>query len=422
MRVRLLVTLCSALVVCGALIAVGTASAGPSPLTEHLAATRGRASGGPSRLPAHLKARYLSFPVRGVSRAQALRQSAAGTTVPLWSHKATALGTGYTYQMVGKNPFVKLKTQSVSVPTDVMPIKIEFLNSSNAVEYTFDPNATNTACGLSTSTDLRTRQSPLFNAFNDVVGGTNVGTVQYESGFMRENFAKKVLGSGALNPNYGITLKAVNSPEWTVQFPAGDWAIDPASSSGACGGSAGGNLGLINIQVWDPFVQQTLIPDLQAAGDTTSTKMLDLLFANVVMYSGSTSNCCILGYHSGVSTTPGVQYYDTSDYDSTGLFASSPDINGMSHELGEWINDPNANNPTPAWGHIGQVSGCQSNLEVGDPLTGTNVPITMPNGLTYHPQELAFLSWFYRQVPSIGLNGWYSSQGTFTQDAGGVCS
>jgi hypothetical protein len=37
----------------------------------------------------------------------------------------------------------------------------------------------------------------------------------------------------------------------------------------------------------------------------------------------------------------------------------------------------------------------------------------MPNGFTYHLQELAFFSWFYRQDPSTGVNGWYSDNGTF---------
>ena len=84
----------------------------------------------------------------------------------------------------------------------------------------------------------------------------------------------------------------------------------------------------------------------------------------------------------------------------------------MSHEVGEWQNDPDTINPTPAWGHIGQVSGCQSNLEVGDPLSGTTFNDAL-GGFTYHPQELAFFSWFYHQKPSLGVNGWYSDQGTF---------
>jgi len=61
------------------------------------------------------------------------------------------------------------------------------------------------------------------------------------------------------------------------------------------------------------------------------------------------------------------------------------------------MNDPTAANPVPAWGHVGQQSGCQSNLEVADPLTFTDIPtVTMSNGYTYHLQELADFSWFFR--------------------------
>jgi hypothetical protein len=84
--------------------------------------------------------------------------------------------------------------------------------------------------------------------------------------------------------------------------------------------------------------------------------------------------------------------------------------------VAEWQDDPFDNNPTKPWGNIGQVVGCQSNLEVGDPLSGTNVP-TVTNGHTYHPQELAFFSWFYHSHPSLGVNGLFSNNGTFTTAA-----
>ena len=89
--------------------------------------------------------------------------------------------------------------------------------------------------------------------------------------------------------------------------------------------------------------------------------------------------------------------------------------------MGEFVNDPMLENLVPPWGNTGQVTGCQNNLEVGDPLTGNNVPpVTMPNGFTYNLQELAFFSWFYG-APSVGVNGWFSDNGTFLHDAGPVC-
>jgi len=39
------------------------------------------------------------------------------------------------------------------------------------------------------------------------------------------------------------------------------------------------------------------------------------------------------------------------------------------------------------------------------------------NGKAYHLQELAFVSWFYHQSPSTGVNGWYSNGGAFTTAA-----
>ena len=80
------------------------------------------------------------------------------------------------------------------------------------------------------------------------------------------------------------------------------------------------------------------------------------------------------------------------------------------------MDDPFGTNPTAPWGHIGQVSGCQNNLEVGDPLSGTVFKVPF-NGFNYHLQELAFFSWFFRQSPSIGINGWFSNGGTFTTPA-----
>lgn len=331
--------------------------------------------------------------------------------------------------MVGVNPFVRERTPSVTIPLDLVPIKLEFMAENNkTVDLTFNPDATNPACGLTTSPDERTLQSPLFQDHKYTVDRTYVGNVEYEDMFMRENFAKQVLYRSKINPGYGIVLSAVNRGVWTVQVPAADWAWEAASSSGACHGQPGGNMGALNFKAWDPFVQKELIPALQKARWTASTSMLNLEFANVVMYDGSTSNCCILGYHSGVSTTGGVQYYATSDYDSTQLFTQptkhiyTGDVSGMAHELGEWINDPNGTNPVPAWGHIGQQPSCQGNLEVGDPLSGTVVPVTMANKLTYHPQELVFFSWFYRLSPSGALGNWYSSNGAFRTSAGKVCT
>ena len=134
--------------------------------------------------------------------------------------------------------------------------------------------------------------------------------------------------------------------------------------------------------------------------------------------SGTSDNCCILGYHS-VFASPS-QTYGVMDFDNSGAFPGTSDISASSHEIDEWMNDPLGNNPTPAWGHIGQVGGCQNNFEVGDPLSGTLFPSVTLSGFTYHMQELAFFSWFYG-APSIATGtSEFSNNDTFTGDADSV--
>lgn len=121
------------------------------------------------------------------------------------------------------------------------------------------------------------------------------------------------------------------------------------------------------------------------------------------------------------------QTYSPAEFDTSGFFtfdASPLDTAILSHEVNEWVNDPLGGvngNPTPPWGHVGQVGFCQYNTEVGDPLSGTLLPtIKMLNGYSYHLQELAFFSWFFGK-PSIGVNGWFSNNNTFLSDAGPPC-
>ena len=58
---------------------------------------------------------------------------------------------------------------------------------------------------------------------------------------------------------------------------------------------------------------------------------------------------------------------------------------------------------------------------MSDPLSGTVHPGRV-GPLTYHLQELAFLSWCYHQAPSIAVNGWFSDQDTFRSPAAAYTS
>ena len=171
----------------------------------------------------------------------------------------------------------------------------------------------------------------------------------------------------------------------------------------------------MSINWLDNYLQTKVLPSLAAQGVAVKTFPLFLL-GNVVEYDSTPSNCCILGFHNAYQTASGIQTYAVAMYDNTGAFSGSKDVSVLSHEVGEWLADPLTNNPTRPWGHVGQVSGCQNTLEVGDPLSGKLVAVTTSSH-AFHVQELAFTSWFYHQATSTGINGWYSNYGTFRAPA-----
>jgi hypothetical protein len=335
-----------------------------------------------------------------------------GTTIPLWSYsiKSPLDNNTYSGTMVGRSPFFH-GARTTNVPTIIVPLKIVFSGGA-----TFDPTATDSTCSPSGTPLNLTQHSPLFTALDITMGGVDMGVTQYIDAFQRANFFTNVSPTGsryhtALSPV--TTLAAV-----TINVPAGDGWVFSDSGFGGCGGT----IGVMNINWFDPEITGTIMPSLAASGVGPTTFPI-FLMKNVVMTSGTPSfpsNCCILGYH-GAFGSP-LQTYSPVDYDTSGIFSGVSTVTAMSHEIGEWMDDPVGNNPTPLWGHVGQVGGCQSNLEDGDPLSGTEFPpLLASNGVTYHMQELAFFSWFYRQVPSIGAKVWYAYNGTLTHDAGAAC-
>jgi hypothetical protein len=256
----------------------------------------------------------------------------------------------------------------------------------------------------------RTQNSPIVKTHSYTWGGAAIGSAQYIDAFQRAQSYLYTKPTG-INPGYHVKLTVSTLPTITVNVPLSNAAAFTIS----CGN---GFLGAIEINWLDAYVQGTLIPSLAASGVAPNTFPIFLVH-NVVEYIGVPSQCCVLGYHNAYTPPAGgnMQTYSVVDYDNSSAFTGGPiDVAVLAHEVGEWMDDPYTNNPTRPWGHIGQVSGCQNNLENGDPLSGTTITVHM-NGFDYHPQELAFISWFYRQA-SISPSGWYSNNGTFTTTQG----
>jgi hypothetical protein len=360
-----------------------------------------------------------------------MAESASGLTVPLFGQGIRSPRDGQRYWttiMGGQFDPTQFTHQTTTVPLVLIPLVVH-INGT-----VFDP--TQTAYGPPPSCPsvgvpvTLTQNSPLFQNVPYTWNGNYVGTTQYIDAFQRGEFWNDLGilecssngnagGGGILDEQTGSGNDTMcwrgGTTDWHTRFAVTTTAAqDFYPSAGGVGTNGCAQVGAVDYSELQTYIENTLLPNLHVSPTTFPV----ILMENVFAATNSFKTCCILGFH-GAYGSP-MQVYAVAEFDTRSYFgATTADVSDLSHELAEAVNDPTGLNPTPAWGHIGQVSGCQNNLEVGDPLTGTLMPGITLSGFTYHLQELAFYSWF--MGTQDGMSGWYSSNGTFTAAAGAVC-
>ena len=213
--------------------------------------------------------------------------------------------------------------------------------------------------------------SPLFQSAVDYVqNGTNLGTTQYEDAFQRATLWGTVkthtgwhtlLGNPTVEPLQSLT---VPSRYGVVTQDSGSTTIEAS------------------INWFDPQIESLLTK----LGIPVNSLPI-FITTQTYLLQNNRSGCCIGGYH---SVTNGGQTYSMSTYiQNAGEFAQ--DVSALSHEIGEWLDDPNTNNSVPAACGSGAV------LENGDPLENEanygGYPYTT-GGFTYNLQDLAMLTYF----------------------------
>ena len=352
-------------------------------------------------------------------------------TVPLWTFDVTHAARdrlNHVGAIVGTNPFLDPGTSRIpvvivpmiittqTVATGVDPSTLVLSTTPGVVHQ--NAAAPQHACLTAPNNVPATLayQSPIFQDAPFYFGGIFMGDTQYIDAVQRGSFYR-ALGD---NPgDYHVLFAPVRVLRPIhVTVPANEGLAFAGALFEGCG-----TVQILDINWFDSYINGTLLPRLAAQGVSAGT-VTEFLLYNAVLASPVTdlNTCCVLGYHSSAGEPTPDRLYDVSDFDASGIFgAGTENSDVLAHEMGELVNDPFGDNEVPPWGNSGQTVGCQENLEVGDPLSGTNMPpVTMPNGFTYNLQELAFFSWFFGGQ-SLGVNGWYSSNGTFTSDAGPVC-
>jgi len=304
-----------------------------------------------------------------------------------WNGSFTYGSTNYTYNMVGTAPSTNTTT---TITTYIVPVKI-VITPRRGSQVTFDPS--HVLSNGNTVTN-NTVLSPLFDSTTTYVqGGTNVGTTQYIDAFQRANF----WGTVKTDTSYHLLLSPSVLAEQT---------LSPPRTYGTTGSPFGFTAGLVDINWFD-----AQLPSLITKLGINPSQFV--IFLTYDVYLTQSGQCCIGGYHSSEGSVSNPQSYAEATYvDHTGVF--SQDVSALSHEIGEWADDPLTVN------YNGNNTPCGI-LEVGDPLEGESNYGGFPyvlHGFTYNLQDLVTLPYFGAPT-STSVNGWLSFQGNSSLS---VCS
>jgi hypothetical protein len=285
------------------------------------------------------------------------------TALTTWNGSFVYKSKTYNYNMVGTDPSTGTST---TVKVFLIPIALKYV--SNGTTTIFSP-ATLQSNGKSAIGN--TINSPIFKNMDWVTPtGVDLGTTQYEDAFQRGNFWGTVAGT-----NYHVLLGQPKvTPLQTLTVPAADGKVST---------EFGISVGTADINWFDGQLQAILT---KFAAQITPTTLPIFITYNSYLTSGG---CCIGGYHSAYGSTSAPQAYSHFTYIGTpGIFAQ--DVSALSHEVGEWLDDPLVVNSG------GNPVSCGI-LEVGDPEEGFSnygaFPYTL-NGFTYNLQDLVYLEYF----------------------------
>jgi hypothetical protein len=352
-------------------------------------------------------------------------------TVPHWTFQYTdpTNHVTYTITMAGSDPRLGGSSQ---IHTVIIPLKMNFVAAGQDLSSLvnqgypgFVPHIYNHTFDGSTKVG-QTLASPEFSdkfTYPGVLGGD---TGQNGDVYMRAQF--KQIGS-----SYHVTL--VNDavlPAVTLNVPStkGIAYERPVPEWRQANGFPQQTLDLTGLAEsnWFSTQLQSLMGSLQIDSTTVPIFLTD----NVLLYTKGRSagylNCCILGYHGagmpigrGAGSANGqgaqpVQTFIYSAYVTPGTYSgflsdytgirSSPrltrglsDIHALSHEVGEFLDDPFVNNAVLPWKSLTAIQyPCTGVLENGDPVVGVWYGLdgnTDPNTYgQWHPEDLVFAQWF----------------------------
>jgi hypothetical protein len=304
-------------------------------------------------------------------------------SVPHFSGSFESQGKAYPFTMVGAKPQSNSTTE---VPVQIIPISLFFeeFADENGAPIVLDPGAI----------VPRVQASPNFHEAQYATG-----TTQFADAVQRAQF------SATAGKDWHTLLGAPQIlKSLRIAVPRGDAKVYRNPSTGV----------LYAIVDTDFFLSQlnTMIQMANLSPDALAVALTSNVF---LAPQKDIKKCCVLGFHTSfdVGEMAQVKFIQTfiwaSWVDQGILGPGLADVTPMSHEISEWMNNPFGSNAVPAW-QVPNSTGCQSNLETGDPLAlmpNAGYPVLM-DGFTYHPQNQVLMQWFQRGATSDAFEGAFS--------------
>lgn len=314
-------------------------------------------------------------------------------TVPTFTGSFVTNGNQYSYTMAGRQP---QSGGTTTIPTVLVPIILSF----QARGGLGGPHAAMDAA----ANVPEVLHSPIFQRYPFATGNT-----QYADAVQRAQF----YSIAAKNDWHTMLGEPHVAPAISIEIPAASGYLLHSQRTGK-------SLGIADLG----FVQQELFQDLAKTGAGPGT-LLIALTRDVLFYSlGDATVCCSAGMH-GVevnSTGRSAQAFVIASYFDPGVVPDYADIQAVTQQIGEWVNDPLAGyrtNKFPAWlkpNGAGCGGGGESSAYIfqqpADYLSRAGAAVVRVKGKIQHLENIALLPWFEQEPATETFQRAYSFPNT----------
>ncbi len=297
-------------------------------------------------------------------------------TVPTFTGSFSTGGRNYSYTMAGKTPDLGGTT---TIATILVPVSLSF-SASGSHEHV-----------MSAAGDIADIvHSPLFEPVAFATGKT-----QYGDAVQRGQFP----GAAAKGNWHTLLGTPQIAPAIQIEVPAANGYVLHSQKSGK-------SLAIVDLD----FVQNALFQRLSSM-NVSPNKLVIAVTENAAFYSlGDATVCCSLGTHGAQLNAFGAsaQAFVIASYMNEGAMPHYTDIQGLSQQIAEWMNDPlrgYRTNEFPAWlepastGCGGRGESSAYLLNQPTDFLPTNSTSISANGRSYHLENMALLPWFSETNP-----------------------